>query len=164
MTEWWIECVDNQLNMALILLSKVWSSKLSILMAWKYSLGSKYPLAIKKVCLNTSYYFISNLPWSWRHRSTWCRRMYLLLSCWPSGMQPLVQLLAFLPYCWLVCSSSSCTAGIELMGCSCLGEGRGTFLEESLEVFKVLLYGTVTLHSIINYNYPPTSLEYKLQS
>ena len=31
----------DQLNMALILLSKVWSSKLSILIAWKYSLGSK---------------------------------------------------------------------------------------------------------------------------
>lgn len=31
----------GQLNMALILLSKVWSSRLSILMAWKYSFGSK---------------------------------------------------------------------------------------------------------------------------
>jgi steroid 5-alpha reductase family enzyme len=32
---------NDQLNMALILLSKVWSSRLSILMAWKYYLGSK---------------------------------------------------------------------------------------------------------------------------
>lgn len=36
---WWLR--DQLLNIALILLSKVWSSKLSILMAWKYSFGSK---------------------------------------------------------------------------------------------------------------------------
>ena len=159
--EWWIECVDNQLNMALILLSKVWSSKLSILMAWKYSLGSKYPLAIKKVCLNTSYYFKSKIPWFWHHRSTWCHRRCLLPSCWPSGMRPLVRLLAFLLCCLWVCSSSFCTVEIEPLGCSCLYGGRDTFLEEGLEVFKVLLHGTVTLHSIINYNYPATSLKYK---
>ncbi len=46
--------MKNQLNIDLILLSKVWSSRLSILIAWKYSLGSKYPLAIKKVCLKTN--------------------------------------------------------------------------------------------------------------
>lgn len=37
-------------------MSKVWSSRLSILIAWKYSLGSKYPLAIKNVCLKTNYW------------------------------------------------------------------------------------------------------------
>lgn len=43
-----------QLNIALILLSNDVSSKLSILIAWKYSLGSKYPFAIKKLCLSTN--------------------------------------------------------------------------------------------------------------
>ena len=52
----------DQLNMALILLSKVWSSRLSILMAWKYSLGSKYPLAMRKVCLRTSSCVERELP------------------------------------------------------------------------------------------------------
>lgn len=46
--------MNNQLNIALILLSKVWSSKFSIFIAWKYYFGSKYPLAIKNVCRSTS--------------------------------------------------------------------------------------------------------------
>jgi len=49
-----------QLNIALILLSNVWSSKLSIFIAWKYSFGSKYPFAIKKVCLSTIYLILAS--------------------------------------------------------------------------------------------------------
>ena len=137
---------DCHLNMSLILLSKVWSSRLSILIAWKYSLGSKYPLAIRKVCLSTNSCLRAPLPLSWRRRSTWRRHRCPLPFCWPSGTRPPAQLLAFLPCCSWACSSSSCTAATGPPGCSCLSNLSLTLLEQCFKVLEVLIDGTASLH------------------
>ncbi len=137
----------NQLNIDLILLSKVWSSKLSILMAWKYSFGSKYPFAIRKVCLKTSSYITKKLPWFWRHRSTWYRRRHRLsFFCWLWGSWRLVRWWVFRLWQRWVCSSSFCRVDWEPRGCFYLGKGGSTFLEKGLEVLEVFIDRVGVLH------------------
>ncbi len=81
---------------------------------WGKSVSRRVPSIINK-----------SIPWSLRHRSTWCRHTRRLrFSYWPWGSWRPVRWWVFRPWRRWVCSSSFCRAGWGLRGCSCLGNGE----------------------------------------